>query len=93
MTKEKKPVSKKVEKVYHIKVTVNGLVLEADTNSIHEALKELTMPDIIKTDVVFTATKEGRTAERSVNVFKGRRTFQNGTALQLMAIGLEKELG
>lgn len=87
------PKVKKAKGAYHLKITVNETVFEVDTDNLTEALKAYEAPTTIKTDVVFIATKGDKQADYTVNVFKGRRAFNNRTALELVAINLVKRLG
>lgn len=97
MPKEKKAdkpkKSPKKEPKYIVSLIVNGetSVLEGDT--LHEALKSFICPDFVKTGIRIEVKSGDKRADELLNTFKTRHAFSNKTALELLAVNLERRLG
>lgn len=71
-----KPKVKKSKKLYRASMHFNDTVNTVEADTIEEALNLLT-PEKIKTRVLFRFEKEGKTAEKLLNVFTTRQIFRN----------------
>lgn len=71
-----KTTKKKEAKLYRASMRFNDTVSTVEADTIEEALNLLT-PEKIKTRVLFRFEKEGKTAEKLLNIFATRQIFRN----------------
>jgi hypothetical protein len=99
MAKKTKPEVKPVTKpevaekfAYHMIVETNGTEFSTETNDLFQAILDMPIPPLFKTETIFRITKEDKTIEKILQVYEARRVFQNRTSCQLLAINLTKML-
>lgn len=76
MSKSKSVVPKEKTKTYHLVMKFNDQVFECDTDNLDESISAV-RPFSLKTRVIFTITKEGKTCERIVQAFPAKQLFRN----------------
>ena len=85
---------KKKAPTYKVVAYVNDDTLKGDGNDLYKVLLKLGFPTFIKTETNLVVTKGKKTVQRDIKVVDARRCFSGNetTALELLAIGLDKQL-
>lgn len=91
----KKAAKKAVKKApkYKVEVEVNEETFKLEGDTLLEALKGFEFPPIQKTKMVVRAKGDKKEVEFIKQIHETRRMASNGTALELLAINLERRLG
>ena len=76
MAKSKSVTLKEKTKTYHLVMKFNDQVFECDTDSLDESISSV-RPFSLKTRIIFTITKDGKTCERIVQAFNAKQLFRS----------------
>ena len=85
---------KKKAPTYKVVAYVNDETLKGEGNDLYNILLKLGFPTIIKTETNVLVTKGKKTVQKDLKVSDARRCFSGAetTSLELLAIGIDKQL-
>jgi hypothetical protein len=67
---------------YHLKMSFNDQIFETDTDDLADAIMSF-KPKSLKTRIIITVTKEGKSCMRQLFVFKGKMLFRSKLFLNI----------
>lgn len=91
----KTPTTKKEKATpkYVVELEMNGVKTKLAGDTVLEALTLFEKPPLVKSDLVISVSNGLRSRQHLIPIMKARRTFNNRTALSLLASNLSKLLG